>query len=66
MDVLQCPDCELKFRFASELDQHLALEHPEFYARIKESGESAVEAAERYKRKQRQQHPRSGSGTNAP
>ena len=66
MEVLQCPDCELKFRFASELEQHLSLEHPEFHARIKESGESAVQAAERYKRQHRKSHPHTGSGTNAP
>ena len=30
MDVLQCPVCELKFRFASEVEDHLKLEHPEF------------------------------------
>lgn len=53
MEVLQCPDCELKFRLPSELDQHLSLDHPEFYARLKESGESAVEAAERYKLKRK-------------
>ena len=53
MDVLQCPDCELRFRLAAELDQHLALEHPAFYARLKENGESAVEAAERFKEKRR-------------
>ncbi len=64
MDVLQCPDCELKFRFASELEQHLALEHPEFHARIKESGESAVEAAERLKHRHKHRPP--GPGTNAP
>ena len=58
MDVLQCPDCELKFRLAAELDQHLALEHPAFYARLKENGESAVEAAERFKEKRRKQSPR--------
>ena len=61
MDVLQCPDCELKFRLAAELDQHLALEHPAFYARMKESGESAVEAAERFKAKRRKQSS-GGSG----
>jgi len=32
MDVFQCPVCALKFRFSSELDQHLALEHPNFSA----------------------------------
>ncbi|HYI44080.1 MAG TPA: hypothetical protein VE174_01280 [Actinomycetota bacterium] len=65
MDVLQCPDCELKFRFASELEQHLSLEHPEFYARIKESGESAVEAAERLKARHHHRH-HSNPGTNSP
>ena len=32
MDVFQCPVCALKFRFSSELDQHLELEHPKFKA----------------------------------
>ena len=65
MDVLQCPDCELKFRFASELEQHLEVEHPEFHALIKESGESAVEAAERLKaRHHHRQRP--GPGNNSP
>jgi hypothetical protein len=41
------------------------LEHPEFYARIKESGESAVEAAERLKTRHHRRHP-SGPGTNSP
>ena len=66
MDVLQCPDCELKFRLAAELDQHLALEHPKFYARMKETGESAVAAAERFKHRRKQPHPHTGSGTNSP
>jgi hypothetical protein len=66
MEVLQCPDCELKFRLPAELEQHLALEHPEFYARIKESGESAVQAAERLRARHKKQHPHPGSGTNSP
>lgn len=65
MDVLQCPDCELKFRFSAELEQHLALEHPDFYARMKETGESAVQAAERLKARHHRRHP-SGPSTNAP
>ncbi len=28
-EVLQCPKCELRFISRSELDQHLALDHPE-------------------------------------
>ena len=30
MDVLQCPVCKLRFRFETELDQHLKDEHPDF------------------------------------
>ena len=32
MDALQCPVCPLRFRFESELSQHLSLEHPKFRA----------------------------------
>ena len=32
MDVIQCPECALKFRYTSELDQHIALDHPGFSA----------------------------------
>lgn len=32
MYVYQCPECDLKFQFASELQQHLALDHPNFVA----------------------------------
>ena len=28
-DVLQCPECPLKFTTKSELEMHLALDHPE-------------------------------------
>ncbi|MGH2729102.1 MAG: C2H2-type zinc finger protein [Actinomycetota bacterium] len=28
MDVLQCPYCELRFRSESELQQHIAFDHP--------------------------------------
>jgi hypothetical protein len=28
MDVYQCPYCELKFRTESELQQHIAFDHP--------------------------------------
>jgi hypothetical protein len=30
MDVYQCPECELRFRFSSELRSHLETDHPEF------------------------------------
>jgi hypothetical protein len=32
MYVYQCPECDLKSQFASELQQHLALDHPNFVA----------------------------------
>jgi hypothetical protein len=28
-DVLQCPHCELKFASRSDLNQHIAFDHPE-------------------------------------
>ncbi len=50
MDVMQCPVCALKFRFSSELDQHIALDHPEFRAELKD--EAARQArAERQKKR---------------
>ena len=27
-DILQCPECELRFTSRSELQQHLLLDHP--------------------------------------
>ena len=30
METFQCPACELKFRFPSELDDHMSADHPTF------------------------------------
>jgi hypothetical protein len=30
MTVHQCPKCELRFNFATELDYHCRTEHPDF------------------------------------
>ncbi len=30
MDVYQCPDCELRFRYPSELEAHISVDHPGF------------------------------------
>jgi uncharacterized C2H2 Zn-finger protein len=38
MNVLQCPECKLRFRNESELDQHLKDEHPEFHSRKVDMG----------------------------
>ncbi len=29
MDVLQCPHCDLKFASRSDLNQHIAFDHPD-------------------------------------
>lgn len=50
MDVFQCPVCALKFRFSSELDQHLSLEHPNFSAEDDDPGDAALKERERKKR----------------
>lgn len=50
VDVFQCPVCALKFRFSSELDQHLSLEHPNFSAEDDDPGDAALKERERKKR----------------
>lgn len=30
MDTLSCPRCDLRFRYASELRDHLGVDHPDF------------------------------------
>ena len=47
MEVLQCPVCALKFRFSSELEQHLSLEHPDFEATARSGDEQALSDARR-------------------
>ena len=54
MDVFQCPVCALKFRFSSELDQHLKLEHPDFSA---SEDELENETLREKKRKRRDLQP---------
>jgi hypothetical protein len=49
MDVMQCPECELKFLSPAELDQHLALDHPEFRARHRRMDDDELSAARRRK-----------------
>ena len=44
MDVLQCPVCELKFRSASELEWHLATDHPDFKSEPKSQEASPLHA----------------------
>jgi hypothetical protein len=39
--------CALKFRFASELEDHLKLEHPDFEAKARSGDEEKLSAARR-------------------
>ena len=32
MDTFHCPRCELRFRYANELRDHLDQDHPEFHS----------------------------------
>lgn len=49
MDVFQCPECELRFRFANELEDHLAADHRSFHA-ASASVDALVGAAHRHRR----------------
>ncbi len=47
MDIYQCPECELRFRNAHELEQHLSLDHPEFRLERAEIDELIAESHRR-------------------
>jgi hypothetical protein len=53
MDVYQCPECDLKFRYSTELDQHLKLEHPEFSAEEKSIEDSLIHPSHSHRRRKR-------------
>lgn len=53
MEVLQCPVCELKFRFAAEVEDHLKLEHPEFNVERELGRGSPLDEARRHRRDSR-------------
>ncbi len=60
MEILQCPECELRFRYPAELDQHLKLEHPTFHVEPKVAVEdSIVSAAHRQRRRHLPHAPKS-------
>jgi hypothetical protein len=54
--IYQCPDCELKFGSNSELDEHIAEEHPDFSS-VPRSVEDAMLGAARRKRKHVPKYP---------
>jgi hypothetical protein len=59
MDVIQCPECPLRFLNASELEQHLALEHPEFHAEAQKAEDGIVAAVHRAHRRRQHHDPKS-------
>ena len=58
MDVLQCPECPLRFMNASELEQHLALDHPDFHAEAEHVDDSIVVAVHKAQRRHRHHDPK--------
>lgn len=55
MDVYQCPECELRFRFASELKEHMGLEHPGFHVDPKSIEDALLSESGRHRH--RGHHP---------
>ena len=55
MEVLQCPVCELKFRFSAEVEDHLKLEHPDFNVERDASGRSPLDEARRKREERRRE-----------
>jgi hypothetical protein len=53
VDVVQCPHCRLKFRFVSELEDHLKLEHPDFHVEEDPTKGSPLDEARRQRNKAR-------------
>ena len=51
MEVFQCPICELRYHNTSELDEHIAIEHPDFVWKPKTLEDSLLGAAHRRHRR---------------
>ena len=49
MQVYQCPDCELRFAFANELLNHIAIDHPDFKVESKSQEDALLAAAHRHR-----------------
>ena len=47
MDVYQCPECELRFRNAAEMEAHLSSDHPDFHVERSELDEILAESHRR-------------------
>ena len=51
MEVFQCPICELRYHHHSELDEHIAVEHPDFVWEPRTLEDSLLGAAHRRPRR---------------
>ncbi|MGH2819355.1 MAG: C2H2-type zinc finger protein [Actinomycetota bacterium] len=56
MEIYQCPECELRFRNASELESHLKLDHPDFNIESDSLEDFAVSEAHRHRHSRRRQY----------
>ncbi len=49
MDVYQCPECDIRFRFPSELEQHITLDHPGFHIGPKTIEDALIAASHKHR-----------------
>lgn len=62
MDVYQCPDCVLRFRYASELEHHITDEHPDFQITPKTIEDSLIGASRRHRHHDHKLGPTTNAG----
>ncbi|MEA2433837.1 MAG: hypothetical protein QOG54_1294 [Actinomycetota bacterium] len=51
MDVYQCPECELRFRFSSEMQEHMSSDHPDFHVTSKTVEDALIDASHKHRHK---------------
>jgi hypothetical protein len=49
METFQCPVCELRYHYPSELDDHMAIEHPLFRWEPRSVEDSLLAATHRHR-----------------
>jgi hypothetical protein len=47
MYVYQCPECNLRFQYATELEHHLRVDHPDFEVTPKSIEDALMSASHR-------------------
>jgi hypothetical protein len=58
VDVYQCPECELRFRNASEMEAHLRADHPNFRVERSDLDEYLAHAHQRRHGREKRYRPR--------